>query len=968
VLSDIAPNGLGSLADIAAGSMHSIALRSNGTVLAWGNNLLGQRNIPSGLAGVTAIAAGANHSLALRSNGVVIAWGHNVQGQCSVPAWLSNVVAVAAGAWHSLALRADGTVVAWGQSGVPASLGDVVAIAAGSGHSLALRGDGQVVAWGVAGFGSQFVPNYGQCDVPAALSNAVAVKAGDWNSLALQADGTVRAWGLNQYGQCNVPGDLGWTVAIASGLDHGLALVGNGAPRITVSPVGLHVFSGATISLHAKAAGAPPLSYQWQHNETDLDGATHASLTLSPARGGDTGRYRLRVQNAFGAAVSQTADLDVTPLPMISTIPDQIVPVDVSTGPLPFTVSHDTMPATQLRVSASANPSNLIGSLRLEGSGSQRTIEVIPAAGQWGASTITLTVSDDFFTVTNRFVVSIAPVPNLVPPPHQTIVQGSSTGPVPFTIGDPDSPLDQVTTVATADPPQMFSSVRTGGTGSLRTVELIAAPDRFGTASITLTVSDGTYTTTGRFLVTVLARPVLAQVPDQTILQGTAAGPIPLPIMDPDTPWPEWRITATSDHPLLVPQDNIHLSVSGGQYSLVITPASDYSGSAHITVAVSDGTASTSRSFVLHVRPRFDSPLLRLTGVEVPTNPPVRELRLQFADAGTGATNYALEYLPDWSGTYPWSNAPSVRIADLGGGRFQADVIPPAEDTGFYRLRGFQTLYANFSSAQMQADEGRGVAYLAVVFNGPFQGHVRYTVSGTAGTNDVETLSGVVAVDGNTASIPIRLRDDEDIGPLRYLTLTLEAAPAAGYRVGPIPTHTLTIEENDAAWQGQLQLDHALLDSVTSAIVHTNGNAASVTNSTAIPLQGYATIDFVLTLRQSGGSFRGALRSDQFGFFPTNDIPALITVAAGSFTARVNGIPLAPDSTFLGVPIRLDLQLTAETGQTNHTITPTQLAGDAEITMQFEGLPHLNATNSGRFFLLKPATMPGTNEVRLVSE
>lgn len=784
----------------------------------------------------------------------------------------------------------------------------------------------------------------------------------------MQADGTVRGWGLNQYGQCNVPSDLGCAVAIAGGLGHSLALVGDGSPRITVSPVSRHVFSGAVIGLHAKAVGAPPLTYRWQHNETDLAGATNASLTLSPARGGDTGRYRLRVQNAFGVAVSQTAELEVTPLPTITSIPDQIVAVEVSTGPVPFTVSHDIMPADQLRVSASADPASLIGSLLLAGSGTQRTIEVIPAPGRWGASTITVTVSDDFFTVTNRFVVTIAPMPRLVPPPNQTIVQGASSGPVPFAIGDPDTPLDQVTTAAVADPPQMFSSIRTGGIGSLRTLELIAAPDQFGTASIALSVSDGSYTTTSNVLVTVLARPVLAEVPDRTIPQGASTGPVPLSITDPDTPWPEWRVTATSDHPLLVPQTNIHAVVSNGECSLEITPAGEYSGSARISVAVSDGTASAARTFTLHVLPRFDSPWLRLTGVEVPTKPPVQELRFYFADAGTGSTNYALEYLPDVSGTCAWSNAPSIRIADLGGGRFRADVVPPAEDTGFYRLKGFQTLIANFSSSRMEADEGCGVAYLAVVFNGPYQGQVRYTVSGTAGTNDVEALSGVVAVNGNTAAIPILLRDDEDIGPLRYLTLTLEAAPTAGYRLGAVAAHTLTIEENDAAWQGHLLLDHGILNSVTGAIVHTNDSSGRVTNSVAVPLQGDAVVDFVLTIRQSGGSFQGALRSDRFGFFPTNDTPALIAATAGGFSARVNGIPLPADSTFLGVPVRLDLELTAQAGQANHTVAPTALAGDAEIAMRFEGLPHLDATNSGRFFLLKPATASGTNEVKLVNE
>ena len=63
-----------------------------------------------------AISAGGIFSLALKSDGSVIAWGDNTFGQCNVPAAaLSGVVAIAAGSLHSLALKADGTVVAWGE-------------------------------------------------------------------------------------------------------------------------------------------------------------------------------------------------------------------------------------------------------------------------------------------------------------------------------------------------------------------------------------------------------------------------------------------------------------------------------------------------------------------------------------------------------------------------------------------------------------------------------------------------------------------------------------------------------------------------------------------------------------------------------------------------------------------------------------------------------------------------------------
>jgi hypothetical protein len=89
---------------LAAGQSHSLALRNDGTVVAWGRNHHGQTNVPAGLSGVAAIAAGANHSLARQSNGTVVVWGQNNEGQVDVPARLV-AGAIAASGSRSLAVR-----------------------------------------------------------------------------------------------------------------------------------------------------------------------------------------------------------------------------------------------------------------------------------------------------------------------------------------------------------------------------------------------------------------------------------------------------------------------------------------------------------------------------------------------------------------------------------------------------------------------------------------------------------------------------------------------------------------------------------------------------------------------------------------------------------------------------------------------------------------------------------------------
>ena len=74
-----------------------MALKTDGTEVAWGYNGSGQTTVPAGLSGVSAIAAGESHTVALKTDGTVVAWGYNDYGQTTVPAGLSGVIAITAG-------------------------------------------------------------------------------------------------------------------------------------------------------------------------------------------------------------------------------------------------------------------------------------------------------------------------------------------------------------------------------------------------------------------------------------------------------------------------------------------------------------------------------------------------------------------------------------------------------------------------------------------------------------------------------------------------------------------------------------------------------------------------------------------------------------------------------------------------------------------------------------------------------
>jgi alpha-tubulin suppressor-like RCC1 family protein len=293
-----------SRATISGGLFHTLAVTVDGHVLSWGANEFRQLGIASSqnanlpaqvlgpenasrLEGVVAVAAGGmgqfgqrSHSLALRSDGTVVSWGDNSFGQLGtgsagsakrpVPvSGATTIVAIAAGGIHSLALKANGTVLSWGgntfgQLGVPfdgacfdlsrrrttpvlvSGLTNIVAIAAGGTHSLALRADGKVFAWGAGSDGQLGGGTFTDCqrqpELVSSLSAVTNIAAGLTHSLALDARGAMFAWGANRAGQLGIGGrenqasplrvqGLARVQGIAAGALHSLALEANGVMK-----------------------------------------------------------------------------------------------------------------------------------------------------------------------------------------------------------------------------------------------------------------------------------------------------------------------------------------------------------------------------------------------------------------------------------------------------------------------------------------------------------------------------------------------------------------------------------------------------------------------------------------------------------------------------------------------------------------------------------------------------------------
>ncbi|WP_127496104.1 RCC1 domain-containing protein [Paenibacillus glycanilyticus] len=187
-------SGLSDVTAIFAGFDQSFAVKTDGTVWAWGMNNDGQlgtgiinyyQAVPmkvQGLSDVVAIAGGGNHTIALKNDGTVWAWGDNGYGQLGNNGITDNT---------SFPVQVTG-------------LDHVKSIAAGRFHSLAVKNDGTVWSWGLNSYGELGDGTNTNRDLPVevtGLTDITEVSSMVNHNVALKKDGTVWGWGANYEGQ-----------------------------------------------------------------------------------------------------------------------------------------------------------------------------------------------------------------------------------------------------------------------------------------------------------------------------------------------------------------------------------------------------------------------------------------------------------------------------------------------------------------------------------------------------------------------------------------------------------------------------------------------------------------------------------------------------------------------------------------------------------------------------------------------
>lgn len=268
---------------LSLGNYHSVAIRTNGTLWAWGNNNVGQLGIldtssfqsspisvPGGFTDWCQVSAGTGNTLAVRTNGTLWAWGCNrfgklginsttdVSSPISVVGGFTDWCQVSAGRDHTSAVRTNGTIWSWGYN-FGGGLGDNTSVsksspvsvvggftnwcqvAAGAGHTVALRTNGTLWAWGY-NWAGQLGNNSGvsassPVSVVGGFTDWCQVTAGNYHNSAIRTNGTLWTWGYNNNGQLglgypdvstsspvSVVGGISSWASVSSGYAHTLAI------------------------------------------------------------------------------------------------------------------------------------------------------------------------------------------------------------------------------------------------------------------------------------------------------------------------------------------------------------------------------------------------------------------------------------------------------------------------------------------------------------------------------------------------------------------------------------------------------------------------------------------------------------------------------------------------------------------------------------------------------------------------
>jgi len=350
------------IATNGADGTYGAAVTAEGAVLTWGlkRSYPTPLDVPAGLTGVTQVSLTDENAVALKSDGSVISWGNPAGGINDVPAGLS-ATAITTSRTAAFALTGQGTVVAWGGSeggglDLPAAVstpGNVKAVAATVDGAMAILADDTVIAWG-----DGRLPHDATW-APASVMDAVPASIDGGGSSVLgmvDQDGAFHFWCVSCTGadaqEHAQPGSLaGRPVAQFSVGGNAIAavvttkLLRAAPPQVT----GIAKVGGVLTGTPGTFSATPDsVQSQWMAGGVEIPGATAPTLTLTAALAGKQITYRSTASKAGEATISSTSTVTT-----VAALP----PVASSTKVLKVTVTKRAAKVTiSGKVTASKSP------------------------------------------------------------------------------------------------------------------------------------------------------------------------------------------------------------------------------------------------------------------------------------------------------------------------------------------------------------------------------------------------------------------------------------------------------------------------------------------------------------------------------------------------------------------------------------------------------------------------------------
>jgi hypothetical protein len=276
-----------------------------------------------------------------------------------------------------------------------------------------------------------------------------------------------------------------------------------------------------------------------------------------------------------------------------------------------------------LTVTASSSNPNLISAPGVSYSSPNSTgsISFAPLGQGFGSSTITVTVNDGGASnniVSRSFIVTVNPVnqaPTLNSIANVTVIENSGVQTVNLSgiSAGATNEAQTLTVTATSGNTTILANPAVNYTSPNATGSLTFTPktNAFGTATITVSVNDGGVSNnivSRTFNVVVDAPPTISSIANRTITVNSATPVIAFTVGDAESTASSLITTAASSNQTLVPDSQILLGGSAANRTVTVTPATDQTGTANITIRVNDGVATSSTSFQLIVQGKPSAP------------------------------------------------------------------------------------------------------------------------------------------------------------------------------------------------------------------------------------------------------------------------------------------------------------------------------------------------------------------------